>query len=197
MMALLTALVRQNQQINSDIVVMKIGLIRHFKVKQSFPNKFLVSYDELVKWFDDYESAEIEYPMFDKNDVNWIKCYASSSERATKTAKHIFSGDIIIVDELRELSVLPLMNNKLRLPVLLWGILIRRKSVSRNSLTEQFKNKITFFIDELLKGSEKEVLIVSHGLVMIYLQRELIARGFMGAQFRDPVNGKVYVYERA
>ena len=176
---------------------MKIGLVRHFKVKQPFPSKFLVSYNELVKWFDDYESGEIEYQPVDKLDANWTKCYASSSERATKTARHIFGDDIILIDSLRELSVLPLMNKKLRLPVLLWGILIRRKSVSRNSLTELFKNKITIFVDELVKGNDKAVLIVSHGLVMIYLQKELIARGFIGTPFRDPDNGKVYVYDRA
>jgi broad specificity phosphatase PhoE len=175
---------------------MRIGLIRHFKVKHAHPSKMFVGYDELVKWFDHYELAEIEHQTIDQCEITWDQCYSSSSSRALKTAKHIFSGSIIQRDELKELDFLPLMNKNYKLPLLFWALLIRNKSMSSNPVSEQYAAKLSAFVDEIILAKDKNILIASHGFVMMFLQKELIKRGFTGDKFKTPANGKIYVFVR-
>jgi broad specificity phosphatase PhoE len=175
---------------------MKIGLVRHFKVKHAYPQKFLVGYDELVSWFDQYDAADVEHQDVGPCGVTWEKCYASSMPRAVKTAQCIFSGDIIQRDELRELNLLPLMNSYNNLPLLLWAMLMRNKSRSSNRITDEFSARISAFVDELLQANDQNVLVASHGFVMMFLQKELIRRGFTGDKFRTPANGKMYIFSK-
>jgi broad specificity phosphatase PhoE len=173
---------------------MKIGLVRHFKVKHAYPKKFLVGYEELVKWFDHYNIADIEHQDVGPCGVTWEKCYCSSMPRARKTAERIFSGDIIQRDDLIEMDLLPLMNTYSKLPLLLWALLMRSKSRSSNRITDEFSAKISAFVDELLQANDQNVLVASHGFVMMFLQKELIKRGFTGDRFKTPANGKIYVF---
>jgi broad specificity phosphatase PhoE len=175
---------------------MKIGLVRHFKVKHAYPKKFLVGYDELVKWFDNYDLADIEHQDVGPCGVTWEKCYSSSMPRALKTAERIFSGDIIQRDDLVELNLLPLMNTYSRLPLLLWAMLMRSKSRSSNRVTHEFSAKISAFMDELLRANDQNVLVASHGFVMMFLQKELLRRGFTGDTFKTPANGRIYVFTK-
>lgn len=176
---------------------MKIGLVRHFKVKQQLPKGFLIGYEALTDWFAQYDNADVHYTHVDMRTINWERCYASTMSRAYKTARHIYTGEIHQFDELREVSVLSLMNKKRRLPIILWAILIKRKTLSPNDITETVKKKLADFVDNLLAKKEKEILIVSHGFIMMLLQQELKARGFKGEQFRNPANGKVYIFEKS
>ncbi len=175
---------------------MKIGLVRHFKVKQPLPKGFLIGYEALVNWFEEYDTADVHYTHVDMRTINWKLCYASTMSRAYCTAKHIYDGEIQTIDDLREVTVLNLMNKKRRLPIILWAILIKRKTLSANEITEATKKKLANFIDWLLSKQEKEILVVSHGFIMMLLQQELKARGFTGEQFRNPANGKVYIFEK-
>jgi len=173
---------------------MKIGLIRHFKVKKAFPKKFLIGFSELKKWFDEYELAEIEFQRLDSEKTKWDICYCSPTQRTIKTATSLYDNKPIIINELKELNVLNLMNKKLKLPFIVWGLLIRNKSLANNELTIDFKKRINSFIDVLLSKDQENVLIVSHGFVMMYLQKEFKKRGFTGDNFKSPENGKVYEY---
>jgi broad specificity phosphatase PhoE len=175
---------------------MKIGLVRHFKVKHNPPKKLLLSSAELTQWFNGYREAEIEPKAVDLRGVTWGKCFSSPLKRAIETADAIFNGEIKQVDALKELDLLPLMYKKLRLPLIAWAILIRMKSLSPNSITNEFGNQIQAFVEELLLDNDKNVLIVSHGFVMMFLQKELLKRGFRGDGFKTPSNGKVYVFEK-
>src|SRR5688500_19725168 len=78
---------------------MKIGLIRHFKVKHPFPKKILVSAADAINWFEEYEVAELEIINVDLGSIEWQMCYTSPLKRATRTASHIFPGDIVIVPD--------------------------------------------------------------------------------------------------
>lgn len=175
---------------------MKVGLVRHFKVKHKFPKKVLLTAAEVVKWFEDYEVAELEYKDVDLCRVEWRSCFTSPLERAAKTASTLFNGEIIKADELKELEALPLMNKTIRLPFLVWAIIIRIKFSTSNKITTEFKTKIIAFVDQLIVKHDKDVLIVSHGFVMMTLQKELLKRGFSGNTFRSPAYGKVYVFEK-
>lgn len=173
---------------------MRIGLIRHFKVKHQFPNKFLVSYDEVLKWFEVYETAEIEIQNMDMIEDNWEICYSSKSYRAHKTASSIYKGEIITHNHISELDVLPLMRIRLRLPFFIWGIIVRHKSMSKNKITETFRINIESFVNEIIHSNKNEILIVSHGLAMLYLKKALKEKGLKGKNFLYPVNGILYEY---
>jgi broad specificity phosphatase PhoE len=175
---------------------MKVGLVRHFRVKHAYPENTFIHYRELVKWFEHYESADVEYKDVDMCGIKWHKCYASAAPRALKTAGHIFNGNIIKCNELTELAFLPLVNRKLRLPLVLWAMFIRYRALSSNHLTNQFKMRIKLFADELMANNNKNILICSHGFVMMFLQKELLQRGFKGNRFKTPANGKIYIFEK-
>lgn len=175
---------------------MKIGLIRHFKVQHKLPKGFLIDYSTLTEWFEGYDNADVACHDVDLRGINWEVCHASTMTRAHKTAQHIYKGEIQLHDDLREVSVLSLMNTKRRLPIILWAMLIKRKTLSANSITHEVEKKLAAFIDRLLMRQEQEILIVSHGFIMMLLQKELIARGFTGDKFRNPANGKMYIFEK-
>ncbi|RYU93646.1 histidine phosphatase family protein [Emticicia agri] len=175
---------------------MKIGLVRHFKVKQQLPKGFLIGHDALTDWYARYDEADIHYKNVDLRETNWEICYASPMSRAHNTARHIYKGNILLLDDLREISALNLMNTRYRLPLIVWAILIKRKTLANNPVREAAEKKLIDFVEKLLSGQEKEVLIVSHGFIMMLLQQVLAARGFTGEKFNNPANGKVYVFEK-
>ncbi len=181
----------------AGISKMKIGLVRHFKVDQPYPAKFLIGHQEVTEWFARYESSDVTPNQLDISHHSWDICYASTASRAFKTACYLYAGPIMPVEELKELNTLPLLNKKLRLPLLFWGILLRNKSFSENDITRPFRNKIKLLLDNILAGEEKNVLIVSHGFVMMFLQIELQERGFSGDKFKYPRNGQLYVYHNS
>lgn len=174
---------------------MKIGLVRHFKVKHKRPKKFLISRQEIEDWFKGYETADIDYRPTDLQDVDWKKCFSSPVDRAYKTANSIYKGNIQQSDHLKELEILPLLDKKGKLPFLMWGLHIRSRSLNTNKITEAFQSRIQAFVDELLQENQEDVLVVSHGFVMMSLQKELIRRGFQGRKFASPENGKLYVFD--
>jgi len=173
---------------------MQIGLVRHFKVRHTYPKTLLVGYDELLQWFDHYNGADIEYQDVRPCGVAWEKCYSSSLPRALKTAERLFSGDIIRRDDLVELNLLPLMNTYPKLPLLLWAVLLRNKSRASNPITDAFSARMGAFVDELLRANDQHVLVASHGFVMMFLRQELLKRGFTGDRFSTPAHGKIYVF---
>lgn len=176
--------------------MMQIGLIRHFKVKIKSPGRFLLSADEMIAWFDEYATAEIMHAAVDLKGVDWQHCFSSPLPRALQTANAIFPGEIVCADILQELNVLPMLHKKLRLPAVIWGIVILTKSTSNNAVTRQFRQNISAFVDQILANHDRPLLVVSHGFVMMYLQKELLKRGFKGDKFRLPENGKVYLFEQ-
>ncbi|MFN3851828.1 MAG: histidine phosphatase family protein [Spirosomataceae bacterium] len=174
---------------------MKIALVRHFKVKKSYPKRFLISYEELVNWFEEYDLAEIEPFEVEKLDASFERCYCSTMKRAKQTATHFYSGEVILQKELEEVSVLPLFSRKIKLPLLFWGIMIRNKTLSENPITLDFRRKIEPFIEKIIEDN-CDTLIVSHGFVMMLTERELRKRGFVGKKIGNPKNGKMYLFER-
>ena len=177
---------------------MKIGLIRHFKVNHPFPNKKFLAKSDVINWFKEYDySGNLHYKAVDLNKINWQHCYSSPMMRATKTANHVFGGPIVEVMELRELDILHQLSDRLRLPFLVWGIIVRLKSFSSNNDTDQFRNGIIAFVDKVISNSEREVLIVSHWFVMRVIRQELIKRGFVGDHFKSNEYGTLYIFESA
>lgn len=175
---------------------MKIALIRHFKVNQSFPKQPLLSKSELIKWFLDYDSAtDLEYKKVDLSPINYQRCYSSPMIRAVNTAKHIYGGEIIEIEELTELAILHRLPGWLKLPFIVWAVIVRLRSLGSNSCTKQFRDRVIGFVDRLTASQEGHTLVVSHWFVMEIIQVELLRRGFIGDIFKSAEYGKVYIYE--
>lgn len=177
---------------------MKIGLIRHFRVMKDYPkDKWFYTANEVSQWFAQYDLAEIEYsdPQIDISE--WNVCYASTMSRALKTAKHLYQGEIIELDELREISA-PVYKRKMRLPFIGWALLIRFSYYFNKQTKIDIKDaqdKIRKVIDDIMASGQEDVLIVSHAALMVYMRKELVKRGFSGPKFNIPSNGELYVFE--
>lgn len=178
---------------------MKIGLVRHFKVKKGFPNNFLVTPDEVNQWVEEYDATDIEEGEVDLGGVDWKRCYASDLPRAARTAELIYSGNIIQTEKLREVRPYPFFAGKIKLPMIVWGILVKvawmidhKSQVER---TADINKRIGAVLDEILAQGDDDVLIVGHAACMMFMRQELIRRGFKGKNTGTPKNGKLYIYE--
>jgi len=176
---------------------MKIGLVRHFKVDHSFPMKRWFSKSEVLEWFVAYDSTtSIQYKDVDLYGINWKRCYSSPMIRAIQTAKHIFKGEIVEKQGLKELDILHQLPDRIMLPFIMWGIIVRVKSLFLNSDTRNFERRISECIDDIIKHSDNDTLIVSHWFVMRVIQKELIKRGFTGGSIKSNDYGVLYIFER-
>lgn len=175
---------------------MRIGLVRHFKVDHPFPGKKLLSKSEVIKWFEDYDGTEnIQYKAVDLHGIDWKRCYSSTMIRSVNTAKHIYKDEITKIPELCELDILHRLSDKIKLPFLVWGLIVRIKSFSSNNDTDKFTQGIAAFVDKLISDNQEDTLIVSHWFVMRVIRQELIKRGFAGDKFRSNEYGTLYVFE--
>lgn len=174
---------------------MKIGLVRHFRVKQDYPKR-LVSAEEVMKWFNEYENAEVEDGETDLLGIEWQSCFTSNLHRAALTADKIFKGSIVRTEQLREVPN-PILSSKLRLPFILWAVYIRLSWITDPKIRVQRKqaeSNLKQFLDEVVHRQE-DVLIVSHGAVMMLISKILKKRGFHGPKLGNPQNGKLYIFE--
>jgi len=180
--------------------MIRVGLVRHFRVRKDYP-RGLISRDEVISWINEYEETEIdEGNPYDLGDVDWQRCYASDIARAKRTAEIIYRGDIVTTEKLREIKYYPTTRRNVRLPFLAWAILMRIAIMKPGSnpfeSTADIKQRASAILDEVLAQGEGNVLLVSHGAIMLYLRKELLRRGFTGPKLGTPENGKMYLFTR-
>lgn len=175
---------------------MKIGLLRHFKVKLKYPKKPLLKYEEVFDWYEKYNAAEVAVMDSGIKTEDWDKCYASPLYRAEVTSKSVYKGDIITDERLKELDVLPVLKGTSRKPFLVWGLMLKIKSTQKNQITEKFEASVSEFLEEILRTNRGSTLLVCHGFVMTFIQKELKKKGFTGDSFFIPDYNKVYIYEK-
>ncbi|RLQ94326.1 histidine phosphatase family protein [Falsibacillus albus] len=179
---------------------MKIGLVRHFKVLHDQPQNKMVSQEDIMAWFAEYDQAEVKKGEVHLGDVKWECCYSSDLPRAVTTAEALFDGRIIQEPAIREIKMYPLFKRNVKLPFWGWAILLRiawllhhHSQLERKPLIIQ---RINVFLDELENSLHEQILIVGHGAMMIYMQKELSMRGYRGPAIRNPKNGRLYLYEK-
>jgi broad specificity phosphatase PhoE len=176
---------------------MKIGLVRHYKVKKGFPKGMSLTANELNQWFEEYNTSDIEIgdTLIDTKD--WDICYSSDLSRAKKTAEHLYDDNIIFLPELRELNP-PLFKGNIKLPFFVWVLAARIRGLFDPKVKKEIKEgkkRITSFFDKI-PSSQQSILIVGHGGMMMYMRKELIKRGYKGPYFTIPKNGEVYVFKK-
>ncbi|MBP1157004.1 MULTISPECIES: histidine phosphatase family protein [unclassified Paenibacillus] len=177
---------------------MKIGLVRHFKVKKDYPANRLVSTDEVMQWFKEYDEAQVEKGQTDLAGIEWSRCFSSDLSRALFTAKTIYDGQVDSFPELREIPA-PRFKLRMKLPFLWWAILIRVSWIANRQTRLDLKHaetRVKLFLDEVVFQSQENVLIVSHAGLMMSMRKELMRRGFHGPRYKIPDNGKLYVFEK-
>ncbi|WP_066503595.1 phosphoglycerate mutase family protein [Abyssisolibacter fermentans] len=177
---------------------MKIGLIRHFKVDCTYPK--LMNSDEYNKWVNNYDIADVIENNVNLGKITWEKCFASDLYRAIKTAESVFKGEIIKTDILREVPMSAFTSKNLRLPCLIWSFVSRiawlYSHESQKETKKETIDRINNFVQKIIKLNESNILVVSHGFFMYFLQKELIKNGFTGKRFTKVRNGTLFIFEK-
>ncbi|OAS88395.1 MULTISPECIES: histidine phosphatase family protein [Metabacillus] len=179
---------------------MKIGLVRHFKVMKGYPSASLTQ-ERLFQWIQEYDSSDIEGKEVNFKGTTWDRCFSSDLYRAEKTARQIYKGDIDIMEELREIPIYPLFKRNVKMPFPLWMLLIRLSwMVNHKSQLEKkvdVINRIEYVVKKAMENEEENILIVSHGALMIYIQKYLVKNGFSGPKITRAKNGVLYLFEKS
>jgi broad specificity phosphatase PhoE len=177
---------------------MKVGLIRHFKVTRGYPNK-LVTAQELMKWVKEYDESDVEENSIKLHDIEWKRCFSSDLSRAKTTAEKAFHGNIIYMEDLREMAIVPLLRGSIRLPLFLHLLMVRVAWFFNHSSQPESKREVLGRINKTLDSileTDEDVLIVGHGGIMIFMRKELVKRRFIGPKFKRPENAKLYIFEK-
>lgn len=177
---------------------MNIGLVRHFKVNCD-TKPFMTSYD-FEEWVKQYDNSDTIENKIELGDIIWDKCVSSDLSRAVKTAKTIFSGEIIKTDLLREVLIAAIFKTNMKLPYIFWCIAGRIawyfNHKSQIETKEVTKKRVKEFLYNIENESNANILIVCHGFFMNALQQELKRRGFSGKTIKRPQNGTLYLYKK-
>lgn len=94
---------------------------------------------------------------------------------------------------------MPIFKSNIKLPHVFWMIAGRiawfLSHTSQPETIKQTKDKVKRFVSDIIAESEASVLIVTHGFLMMQIQKELINVVFAGERFKRAKCGKVYVFE--
>lgn len=179
-------------------VEMIIGLVRHFKV--DLPHRRLMTSGDFSKWARDYDTAGVIENQVKMGDIVWDKCYCSDLSRAVTTAGTIYSGEIISTELLREVPMSPAFKSRIRLPHFLWGVTARIawwiSHKSQDERRKETKRRIQKFLSMIHVDENSNILVVCHGFLMYFFQRELKRRGFKGKIKSRIKNGTMYMFEK-
>ncbi|SDE01329.1 histidine phosphatase family protein [Sporomusa acidovorans] len=177
---------------------MKIGLVRHFEV--NCPHEFLMNAAKFREWVNQYDCSPTKPIALPAGTDNWDKCYCSDLPRAVETAQHIYQGEIIKTGLLREVPIAPVIETNLKLPYPFWLAAGRLawycSHQSQPETMRQTKWRIQRFIAGILEAGNSDILIVTHGFLMIYIQQELLNKGFTGGRIRKARHGKIQVFTK-
>lgn len=179
---------------------MRIGLIRHFKVKHK-PNYLKwMSADQFARVIDDYDQSELIMETNVLNYEDWDICYCSDLIRTKKTAKTIYTGTIVETMLLREIIVDPFIAGNIKLPYFVWLLLGRFLWLFSHRSQSETKTSVRKRIKKVLDDIESEtydnVLVCSHGALMYFFRKELLRRGYKGDAFLFAKNSRLYVFEK-
>lgn len=177
---------------------MRIGLIRHFPVEQQFPSGWKTTAD-LHQWREQYEASPVILGQADLGSFQWTHCISSDVERAVATAKAVFRGPVEQTSLLREPDFAQFPTGNLRLPVLIWRLLLMLSWATghktQRACRDEFRRRVIATAD-LLEAKTGDILVVSHAGIMSYLSAEFRRRGFSGPKLRIAKHATLYVYER-
>jgi broad specificity phosphatase PhoE len=173
--------------------------MRHFAVEEPLPTGWRTA-AQLHEWRQRYDASEpIAHPL-EPGTILWHKCLSSDLKRAYMTAQKAYSGSITQTPLLREAEFSPFRTGRLQLPIRVWHWMLRAawmtSHASQRQVRDDFRRRVKAVAD-LLHAEEGDTLVVSHAVMMMYLRRELLQRGFRGPEFTVADHARVYLFERA
>lgn len=177
---------------------MKIGVVRHFRIPHSQVRMVDGSgFDQWASWYDTIDVKAMDVPAA---GPEWQLCYASDLPRAAFTAKTMFKGPVEVTPLLREVPFTSFFPRKLVLPLIVWQATSRLgwwlNHGSQLETRTQTKARITEFVAKLrMEHPDRNVLVVTHGFYMQWLQKELVLAGFRGKVPSRPIWGTIYPFE--
>ncbi|MBL9117291.1 MAG: histidine phosphatase family protein [Verrucomicrobiaceae bacterium] len=176
----------------------RICLLRHFPVDRGLPTGWLTA-EDLQRWKLEYDESPVTVSPVSFTTDEWQTCVASDLSRAHQTALNVFGSEVEVTPLLREAEFMTFRTGKLRMPVRVWTWLLRLCWLtghrSQRACRDDLMQRVKAAADAI---SERpgNVLVVAHGGLMIYLSRELLARGYSGPKLRMPKHVTPYCYER-
>lgn len=177
---------------------MKIGLARHFQIPHRKRELLdATGYAEWLKWYDASEGLEKPVP---ESGVDWHKCYCSDIRRAKVTAGIIYDGPTEETHLLREVPMAPPLETRLPIPLFLWETLSRVgwlwEHDSQPESRSETRRRAAGIMEWIrARHAGQNILVVSHGFLMQFLERELVKMGFNGRVPVHPKGGHIYVFE--
>jgi broad specificity phosphatase PhoE len=177
---------------------MRIGLVRHFRIPH---NRFQImdgpGFDAWAHWYDTTEVSPRPLPPLGEE---WHHCLSSDLHRAQFTARTLYKGGIETTPLLREVPFSTFMPRRLRLPLFMWQATSRMgwyvNHAAQRENRRQTRERISAFVGRLQRDfAGRNVLIVTHGFFMQYLEKELRLAGFKGAVPMRPIGGTIYLFE--
>ena len=177
---------------------MKLGLVRHFKVKQE-KKKYLTP-SEFNQAMKEYDYCPVIPNELRINQNEWDICYCSTLPRAVKTAEAIYSKDIIKTDLLKEVPIAAFTKRKIILPLFFWHLGARiawyKSHKSQKENITQTKERIEKFCNIISSSGYENILIVAHGYFLRMFYEQMKKKGFTGNVDFNMQNGKLYVIEK-
>ena len=177
---------------------MRLGLVRHFQIPH---NRFqLVNGGGFDRWAHWYDTTEVFPRTVPAAGEEWDLCLCSDLRRAQFTANTIFKGRIEATPLLQEVPFTTFMPRALYLPLFVWQATSRMgwylKHAAQRENRSQTEARIDRFVTDLKRNhADRNVLIVTHGFFMQFLQKRLIAEGFRGKVPIRPHGGDIYLFE--
>ncbi|KAB2922886.1 MAG: histidine phosphatase family protein [Bacteroidetes bacterium] len=177
---------------------MRIGLLRHFPVRQPLPPGRFTS-AELQEWRERYDRAEVAVGPSDLGGVEWKHCIASDLERAKVTARALFTGPVEHTPLLREPETALFETGRLRLTFSLWQLLVQAAWLTGHRSQREHRDDFLRNMRTMagrLEAVPDDTLVVCHAGVMRYLSRELLRRGWNGERITMARHAAVYIFRR-
>ncbi|MEO7423559.1 MAG: histidine phosphatase family protein [Fibrobacteria bacterium] len=177
---------------------MKLGIVRHFQIPHDRMQMLDgAGFDAWAEW---YDTTDVHAKAVPAAGEEWNHCLCSDLPRAMFTAKTIFKGPIEVTPSLREVPFTSFLPRRMKFPLLMWQATSRvgwwLDHASQRETRSQTKRRISAFVAGLLADhAGKNVLIVTHGFLMQWLEKELTAAGFKGKVPTRPLGGTIYRFQ--
>jgi broad specificity phosphatase PhoE len=178
---------------------MRIGLMRHLPVAYKY--SFAKNSQDFEQEIENYNQADVIKKK--KQDIGkWDICYTSSMKRAQLTASFFYQGKIIITDLLKEVPLKAVPKTRMRMPVIFWFLLVRFYWLINSRSQPEPKCKTIARARNFLETfcfpnqDHSTILLVSHGLFLLVLQKVLRQLKYRGKIFLRPNHGTLYVFEK-
>ncbi len=167
-----------------------IYLLRHFKVQDKTTKK--LNSQEFDKWVDDYDNYDLDYLDIDLPKIDRV--FVSSQNRVIKTAQYL-KQDFTTLDKLVEVEAKAFISTNYKFSKSFWlivGRLLWYFSLSKIEKKEDTIQRAKKIVEILENDDSQNILIISHGLFLKILQKELKSSGYSGKIDLKPDNGVVY-----